>query len=357
MLVDPGGRVKALSGAFTAVADDVGTIEKNPAGTASLKNTEFFVSHNKLMGDVNYNALLYSMRFNDLAFGVSARLLYMPFTHFNEWGDNAGSSVITNSVITFNAAYNLIRSYDFFGLSIGGNVKLYILGVPEEIAKDQTKINVAFDLGFLTRFNFLKAYNTNEKNFSIGLAVKNLAPFVDDEPPPTMATLGVAYKPIEILMFSFDFNYLINYTQETYKNWSFSVGIEWKFTKFSSLLAGFTAKSSPSFSLGIALNFDNFSITAVYTPDLVDVSKFSISGSLKLGDMGRKKKEEQIKKDYALAIKVMAEGNYKEASTILKEIIKRDKTFTPAKKLLKQIEKQLESENTINSAINEKRLE
>jgi len=357
LLQDYGGRSKGLSGAFTGVADDIGTIEKNPAGTASLDYTELFFSHNKLMGDVNFNALAYTMRFNDLAFGFCTRLLYMPFTHFDAWGENAGSGVITNTVITFNVSYNFFRTYSFFGLSVGGNVKMYIYGVPDEIAADQTTVNAAFDVGILTKFNFLKAYKTAEKNFSIGLAVKNLAPFVQDEPPPTTASIGIGYKPIEQLLISIDFNYLINYSLETYKNWSVNCGVEWNFTKYSSLLAGFTLKSSPSFSLGINLDFQDFTITVVYNPDFVDVSKFSISASLKMGDMGRSNKENSVKKMYSACLKLMVEGKYEEARKQLKELLKIDYTFTPARKSLIQCEKQLATEKELNNIIENKRLQ
>jgi len=357
LLQDYGGRSRGLSGAFTSVADDIGTIEKNPAGTASLKNTELFVSHTKLMGDVNYNTLAYSMRFNDLAFGFSTRLLYMPFTHFNTWGENAGSGIITNTVITLNFSYNLLRTYDFFGLSLGGNAKLYIYGVPEVIAPEQSRVNVVFDIGLLTRFNFLKGYKTTEKNFSVGLSVKNLGPFVDDEPPPTTASLGISYKPIEVLLISVDFNYLINYSAQTYKNWSVNTGIEWKFTQYSSLLAGFTLKSSPSFSLGINLDFDDFTVTVVYNPDFLDVSKFSVSASLKLGDLGRSNKEINIRKLYAASLKLISEGNYNEAKEQLLQLLKIDPLYTPAKVSLKQCEKQIQTESDLKNIIENNRLQ
>ena len=142
---------------------------------------------------------------------------------------------------------------------------------------------------------YLNSYNKVEKNFSVGIAIKNLGPFTDGEPPPTTASIGISYKPIDQLLFSTDFNYLIDYTELTYLNWSVNSGIEWKFTKYSSLLCGVTIKSSPSFSLGFMLDFEDFKITATYNPDFVDVAKFSISASLKLGDMGRKKKDCRLK--------------------------------------------------------------
>jgi hypothetical protein len=352
-----GGRERGLSGAFTSVADDITTIESNPAGTASLKDTELFFSHAKLMSDVNYNTMAYTIRFNDLGCGVGARVLYMPFTHFSELGDNLGSSVISYSVFTFNLSYNLLRSYDFFGLSVGTNVKLYVYGVPDVLAANQSKVNLVFDLGLLSRFDLFKFYNKVEKNFSIGIVVKNLGPFTDNEPPPTTASIGLSYKPIDQLLFSTDFNYLIDYTALTYLHWSVNTGIEWKFTKFSSFLAGATIKSSPSFSLGFMLDFEDFKITATYNPDFVDVAKFSISASLKLGDMGREKKRLQIKSLYSNALNLINQSNYKDAKDVLVEILKLDYAFTPAKKNLDFCNKQISSDKEINDLTSGTRLQ
>lgn len=352
-----GGRDRAFSGAFTAVADDITTIEANPAGTASLKYSELFFSHNKLMGDVNFNTLAYSMRFNDLAFGIGARILYIPFTHYDDFGLSVSNGIISYSVITLNVAYNFFRSHKFFGLSVGGNAKLYIYYVPEQIADNQTKINAAFDLGLLTKFNFLKGYYLNEKNFAVGLAVKNIGPFTDEEPPPTTVSLGVSYKPIERLKMSLDFNYLINYSSLTYLNWSVNSGFEVYFTKVSSIIGGFVIKSNPSFSLGINFNFENFTITAIYNPDFVDVSKFSVSASLKLGDLGREKNRILMRKMLADAQILINKGEYDTAKRILLKILRkmprhelvreRLRYIKKTQSLLKQYNKLIENEDVL----------
>lgn len=340
-----GGRDAAFSGAFTAVADDISALEKNPAATASLRYTELFFSHNKIMGDVNYNAIAYSMRLNDLGFGAGVRVLYLPFTHYDKFGVDIGNGVISYSVITLNASYNLLRTYDFFGLSIGGNVKLYVYNVPDTIAEEQSRTNVVFDLGLLSRFNFLKAYYLPEKNFSLGFAVKNLGPFTDGEPPPTTLTFGFSYKPVAKVLITSDVNMLINYSDMTYKNWSVNGGLEVQFTKFSSLIAGMTIKSNPSFALGVNFDFEDFSITALYNPDFVDLFRFSVSASLKLGDLGRGKKEELIKKMFARALRLINDGNHKAAREVLLKILEKDPGYSPAKKRLEYSKKLIELED------------
>ncbi|MCG8571848.1 MAG: UPF0164 family protein [Spirochaetes bacterium] len=317
-----GGRQSAFAQAFTAVADDITTIEANPAGTASLKYTEVFFSHHKLIADVNYNTAAFAIRFNNLAFALGTRILYLPFTHYDNFGDVVSSGMISYTVITLNAAYNFLPSYKFFGFSVGGNVKLYIYHVPEKIAADQTKVNVAFDLGVLTRFNFLKAYHYDEKNFSVGLAVKNLGPFTDGEPPPTTISLGLAYKPIYRLLFSLDGNMLINYTTDTYKNWFISTGFEVYYTKFTSLIMGVKISSSPALSVGLHFNFDSFTITANYNWGLDDYSKFNVSASLKLGDFGRQRRKEELRKKLANAQRLISLNQYEAAKVLLEEILK-----------------------------------
>jgi hypothetical protein len=347
-----GGRETGLSGAFTAVADDVTTMEKNPAGTASLPYTELFFSHNKIMGDINYNTAAYSMRFNDLGFGAGTRILYTPFTHYDSFGTAQASGMITYSVFTFNVAYNFMRTYRFFGLSLGANAKVYVYGVPANIARNQTRASVVFDFGLLTRFNFLKAYKLKEKNFSFGFAVRNLGPFMDDEPPPTDISIAIAYKPIEPLMFSVDFNYLISYSLFTWKNWSVNTGIEWKFTKFTSLLVGATIKDNPSFSLGLNVEFEDFTVTATYTPDFIDVFQFSVSASLRFGDLGRKDKAITIKKWYANALRQINNGDYYGARDTLIQIIRKDWSFVPAHQHLLYCKKQIKVQEELEK-INE----
>jgi hypothetical protein len=348
-----GGRELGFSGAFTAIADDVCTLESNPAGTASIENTQLYFSHIKLLGDVNYNTLAYTMRLNDLGLGIGTRLLYIPFTHYDKFGYDIGNGMITYTVITLNASYNFLRSYEFFGLSLGMNAKFYIYGVPDSIASNQTTVNAIFDFGLLTRFNFLKGYKTSEKNFSFGLTLKNIGPFTNGEPPPTTVAAGLSYKPIEQIIMSADFNYLINYSAETYKNWSVHSGFEWFFTKNASILAGFTVKSNPSFSLGFNFDFEDFTLTAIYNPDFTDVARFSVSASLKLGDLGRAKQSEIIRKMYAQALRMVNDGDYEEANTALEIILQKDPGFTPAKKTLKNVKKQLETQKSLDEIIKE----
>ncbi len=292
------------------------------------------------------------MRFNDLGFGFGARVLYIPFDKYDSFGIITGSGIINYSVYTFNFSYNFLRNYDFFGLSAGANVKLFVYGIPDSIYAGQSSVGIVFDIGFLTRFNFLKGYNKNEKNFSVGFTVKNLGPFVRDEPPPTSFNIGISYKPIEILIMSIDVEMLFNYSLLTYKNWNVKSGFEVYFTKYTSFIGGFVIKSNPTFSIGMNIKFDDFSVTMIYNPDFSDLFRFSVSASLKLGDFGREKKMITLTGLYVNAVRLMNTGQYSEAFDILNTILINDPTYTPAKKSLEICKKNMKLREGIDDIIN-----
>ncbi|HBD95830.1 MAG TPA: hypothetical protein DDY71_05815 [Spirochaetia bacterium] len=348
-----GGRDLGLSGAFTGVADDVSTIEANPAGTSTLQNTELFFSHSKLYGDINYNALAYTMRFNELGFGMAVRMAYLPFTHYDMLGFESGSGIISYTIINFNGSYNFLRTYERFGLSLGTNIKLYIYGVPDTIIANQSSVNIAFDFGLLTRFNFLKFHKTIQKNFSVGLVVQNIGPFTENEPPPTSINLGFGYRPIKKLLITSDLHYMINYSEFTYQNWNYRAGVEVHVTDYFSFLGGVSIKSSPSASIGINLEFDQFRLTAVYNPDLVDLAQFSISGSIKFGDMGRAKRQKKIDDLYTNVLVLINESMYSEAELILNEILSMSPNYTPAKRTINMVLKHTELYKRIRQVIDE----
>lgn len=333
-----GGRDQAFSQAFTAVADDISGIEANPAITSILNQTAFFFSHTKLFGDINYNALAYSMRFNELGFGVSFRMAYMPFTRYDMLGYEAGNGLISYSVINLNASYNFFRSYEQFGLALGTNVKFYIYGVPDSIYPNQSMVNVAFDLGLITRFNILKIHNDIEKNFSIGIVAKNFGPFTDGEPPPSSLNVGVSYRPIRNIMITTDLQYFLDYKTMDIRNFAYIPAAEFVLTNFFSIVTGFKIRSSPSASLGINLNFEQFDLSFTYNPDLVDLVQFSISGSIKLGDMGRGKKQHRVDLLYGQVVGYISRSEYAEAEEVLQKILTISPNYNPAKRTLKVVQ-------------------
>ena len=75
--------MEGMGTAFTAVADDSGFIEANPAASASLARTELSVLHNNWISDTRVESVVFTTRYDHLGLGAAAKVLYLPFTHYN----------------------------------------------------------------------------------------------------------------------------------------------------------------------------------------------------------------------------------------------------------------------------------
>ena len=121
------------------------------------------------------------------------------------------------------------------------NVKIAYRYVPETIYPEQSAVGVMADFGLLSRFNLLKFFSSRTKNFSVGAVVKNLGPFVLEEPLPTEATLGIAYSPLRPVTLSFDFTLPFSFMPDLYpaEQWNIAGGLDIAFTNFFSIQTGF----------------------------------------------------------------------------------------------------------------------
>jgi hypothetical protein len=149
LLIPAGGRLEGMGTAFTAVADDSGFIEANPAASASLAQSELSVLHNNWISDTRLESVVYTTRFDNLGLGAAAKVLYLPFTQYNSWGERSASAHISDSIATLNASYNFFSSYSFFGLSVGANVKAGYRSIPSVFATGQSALTVMADVGFV----------------------------------------------------------------------------------------------------------------------------------------------------------------------------------------------------------------
>jgi len=85
-----GGLYEGMGTAYTAVLNDSGFIEANPAGSSVIDYTELAVQHNNWIADANMEGVVYTIRYNDLGIGFGGKFLYVPFTGYNEWADRTG---------------------------------------------------------------------------------------------------------------------------------------------------------------------------------------------------------------------------------------------------------------------------
>jgi len=344
-----GGKYEGMGTAFAAVSDDLGFLESNPSGSSTLQKTELAFLHHSWIADSNIEGVLYSMRINDLGIGLGGKFLYLPFTAYNDWAERKSKGTISESVATLNVSYNFFSNYYFYGLSVGSNIKVAYRNIPASIYAGQSAFSVMADIGALSRFNFLKFYFARSKNFSIGLVVKNLGPFVQQEPLPTTATAGIAYSPIRPLILAFDFNYPFSFDEQNFpaKKWNLAGGINVNITDFLSLQGGFHLKSdNPSISIGTVLDLKTVSFVTNYNLDLSGrlnpLDKFSIEAKLNLGDMGRAARQAKADELYLSGIEAYAHGNNAEAIKYWEQVLQIDPEYIPARENIQIAKKALE---------------
>ncbi len=197
LLIPMGGRYEGMGTAYTAVAGDSGFLESNPSGSSRAGDTASFPSCTTA-GSPTPTSRASSTRCatTTWASGWEASSCTSRSPSTTTGGRREARGYFSESVAILNLSYNFFSSYNFYGLALGANLKAAYRNVPAAIYPDQSVLTGLLDVGLLTRFNFLKGFISRTKNFSVGLAMKNLGLPALNEPVPTTATLGIAYSPI-----------------------------------------------------------------------------------------------------------------------------------------------------------------
>jgi hypothetical protein len=334
LLIPMGGGYEGMGTAYTALARDSGFIESNPSASSVLKNTELAFSHHNWIADSTLEGVVYTIRFNDLGIGVGGKFLSVPFTAYNEWGVSGAKSYLTESLATLNASYNFFSSSKFYGLAAGMNLKVAYRGVPAELAPNQSSFAFMTDIGLLTSFNFLKPYYARTKNFSVGMALKNLGIVtLAGEQLPLTATAGIAYSPWRPLQLSCDFNLPLSLdpVNAPAEKWNVAVGSSVEVARFMSMQAGVLLKpGNPRISLGAAIdmgmiNLVPLAIVATYNLDLSGkagpIDKFSVQARVNLGDRGRGALQQKVEELFLLGVEEYSNGNYARAVEFWKQVL------------------------------------
>jgi hypothetical protein len=347
LLIPAGGRFEGMGTAFTAVSDDTGFIESNPAGSSSLEYTELSLLHHSWIADSNVEGIIWTTRLNDFGIGVGAKFLYIPFTEYNDWGERESKGYISESIATLNVSYNLFSSYYFYGLAFGANVKLAYRNIPSNIYPGQSTVSGMFDVGILTRFNLLKFFYARAKNFSVGIALKNIGVDYLGEPLPSRLSTGIAYSFFRPLLLSVDFNVPFSMNPDIPpERWYIATGADLVITNFLSLQAGFQIKENPRVSLGANVTLDNVDFVINYNLDLSGkinpLDKFSVKASLNLGDYGRKDRRQRAEEYYLRGLEEWAYGNLILAAEYFWKSYELDKKFIPAREYALATEKRIE---------------
>ncbi len=360
LLIPMGGRYEGMGTAYTAVASDSGFLESNPSGSSVLENGELSFLHHSWIADSNIEGVIYTVRYNDLGFGVGGKFLYVPFTEYNDWGEREARGYFSESVAILNLSYNFFSSYHFYGLALGANLKAAYRNVPAAIYPDQSVLTGLLDVGLLTRFNFLKGYVSRSKNFSVGLVMKNLGLPALSEPLPTTATMGIAYSPIRPLTWALDFNLPVSFVPDEApaEHWYLATGFDLSVATFLQLQCGFQLKGdNPRVSVGSTIDLQKVSFVLNYNLDLSGrlnpLDKFSIEAKLRLGDRGRLAQRDQVDRLYLDGLEAYAQGRLAEAIALWQEALEIDPGFDPARaniataeralRLQQEMEQQLEA--------------
>jgi tetratricopeptide (TPR) repeat protein len=352
-----GGRSEGMAGAFAAVADDISFLEFNPAGSSMLKRSELAFFHNNWIADTKIEAGAFASRYKNLGFGAGAKWLYTPFTEYNLFGDRVSKGYYSEAVAVLNASYNFFPGYYFSGVSVGINLKGAFRFVPDFAddndniisgsGRSQSAAMAMGDIGALTRFDFLKPYQSRDRNTSFALVMRNLGPpsgtSLDDpykDALPTVMVAALAYKPLRPLLFSFDFSVPLNMTDPSLSEKPYwALGFAADVTSFLSMRAGFQSKTgNVRLTVGSAVSLKKISLDVNYALDLVTqlqpLNRVSLGVRLDLGDQGRGSLSARVDALYLEGLDAYAVGNHDEAERNWEEALQLDPKFAPAKESL-----------------------
>ncbi len=190
----PDARSIGLSGAFTAIADDINAIYYNPAGLANIGNYQVLLSHLELFPDMSYNYLAGAMPTKYGFIGTSLAFFSVePFPVYY-YGVETGEQIGQNDFML-----NLSYARDIYeGLLIGANTRFIRSSIAEILA-----YNIGFDIGLFYSFylrDYLHRAAPEKNNWGVGLAFANLGPgssYGDSENSdslPALIRLGASYR-------------------------------------------------------------------------------------------------------------------------------------------------------------------
>jgi hypothetical protein len=350
-----GGRAGGLP--FTAVADDVSFLESNPAGSARLEHTELAFFHNdwfvRDMGGVLVESLAYTHRLGNLGLAAGGRWFSSPMAGDGSFDSRPAGRYYSEIAGVLNGAYNFSFGPGFSGIAAGVNLK----GVFRAVPVDGLPVSaVMADLGVLSGFNLFKFYESPEWNSSLGLAIKNLGPFPGED-IPSLAVLGLAYRPLEPLLFSLDlflpFNIRdIKQSEKPY----FSAGLEFAYGDFPSLRGSLQLKQgsirlvmgsslwlfeeNPSSPAGARL-FRSLSLDLDYSRELLAqghaLNRLGLGIRVGLG----KRETGRVETLYTGGLEAYAKNDYPAARRCWEEALKLDPEFLPAAEALAMLEETL----------------
>lgn len=382
LYVPPGGKYEGMGTAFTGVSDDIGFFNANPSVSSRLDLSEVSFFHNNFIEDVNMETIAFTGRYNDVGYGFQGKWLHIGFTSVNDWAESENSGIYSEFILKNNLSWNILRGFDFSGLSIGTSLNLAYRNVPDVYSNidvdDQSALATFFDLGILTEFNFMKFYSSRDRNMSVGISLLNVGRefITNPDPLPTSANIGFAYSPISPLKIAYDLSYKFNidYTDSVYslsegEGFYHAIGFDIQVIDLASIHGGFLYKpGTPRISLGTEISYrktpgedvkieqdlldsqNEYIFVINYSLDLVTESplnRFSIELKINLGDYQRFENREKVQELYVKGLQLYSDGDIHEAIIIWDKCIGLDNSFDPAIRMKELAEQSIELQNKI----------
>ncbi|MBL8965370.1 MAG: UPF0164 family protein [Spirochaetaceae bacterium] len=355
LLIPMGGLAEGMGMAYTAVARESSYFESNPAASSGLEYTELSIFHNNWIADTRIEGAVYTLRYKGLGFGAGGKWLYLPFVSYDDFGERIGAGYYSEATAAFNVSYNFLSGYYFNGLALGATVKAAYRSVPAALAEaaGNSAAAVMVDLGLLTRFNLFKLYSAREKNFSVGLALKNFGPAVQGEPLPTVANFGLAYAPFRPMLFSLEIAKPINLLEPAKsERFIYSAGFRIKLTDFFGVHGGLLLKGgNPRLSVGSTFDIELVRLTVNYTLDLTTqltpLNRISIQAGFSLGDFGRAELAKKVETLYLNGLDSYAGGDVAAAILDWTEALRLDPSFDPARESLRAAQGSVDLQKSI----------
>lgn len=269
--LEPGARQGAIAGAFSGIADDVYTINYNPAGLVQIGTISLTAMHNQWFQSIKYEYLGYAQK---VWWGgvIGGNIVYfytddIPGSRFSKQGtqetyEKADDWTAWDSCLTLSYAHPWSDK-----LSIGLNFKIIYEKIEQEDAS-----TIAFDLGSF--------YKTPIDNLSFGLCIQNLGSglkFIQDKADlPINLKGGVCGRLLDDhLLIGLDINKPID------NSLNMRLGLEYWLIDVLALRAGYRTDVDigSGFAGGFGLKIMNYQLDYGFAPygELGDTHRLSIS--------------------------------------------------------------------------------
>lgn len=191
-----GARPLGMGEAFVGLADDINTLQFNPAGLSNIPRREIGAMYLKGLMDTNYGNFAYAQPIEETGYiGGSLMTLQGGDIEINWWD---GTSVTTEErkakqdyIFTLGYARDFLSGRE---LSAGANLKI----IKSELAEESQANSFAFDMGWL--------YRLMDAKLSLGLSVQNIGKSMkykggiatgeESDSLPLAVKFGIAYKII-----------------------------------------------------------------------------------------------------------------------------------------------------------------